>query len=105
MANREGKTRESRTRKGPQWEDIAERAYDRLSWYATRFMIIGSIGVVIGFVAIVYAILSMVLFGSQLQDFNVFLGSFVGLGAIVASLVLIFWGFFWRRKVDQRTIF
>ena len=86
MPEHGGKSRETKTRKGIQWEDIAEKAYERLSWYATRFMIIATVGVVIGVIALVYAALMMFLFGAELQDLNVFLGAFVGIGSIAINL-------------------
>ncbi|MEM2984959.1 MAG: hypothetical protein QXL24_07025, partial [Candidatus Jordarchaeaceae archaeon] len=42
---------------------------------------------------------------SGLQETSVFLGVFIGIGAIVASLVLLAWGIFWRKIVDARSIF
>ncbi|MFW9920738.1 MAG: hypothetical protein ACFFED_14130 [Candidatus Thorarchaeota archaeon] len=100
-----GKKREPKPRKGPTFEEIEERAYDRISWYATRFMITATIGVVIGVIGMVYAVLMLVVFGAALQDLNVFVGAFIGVGAIVASLVLLAWGFFWRKKADLKSIF
>ncbi|GEM_PF-2523000 len=116
----------------PRWEDIAERVYGRLNWYATRFIIFSVIGMVIGVTGLVYGILAyyflvnplttlnpvtVVLYyqinpllistlkPSGLQETSVFLGVFIGIGAIVASLVLLVWGIFWRKIVDKRSIF
>jgi hypothetical protein len=99
----------------PKWETITEQVYSRINWYATRFIIFSVVGIVVGFIALVYAILAMYFLDplqlilslnfSPLQDISVFLGVFIGVGAIAASLVLLAWGFFWRRKVDNRSIF
>ena len=87
------------------WEKISNNVYGRIEWYATRFMLIGTIGVVIGFIGIVYAILNFIFLGSAIQDLNVILGVFIGVGALVASFVLLGWGIFWRKKAEERTIF
>ena len=87
------------------WEQISNYVYGRIEWYATRFMLIGTVGVVIGFIGIVYALLNFIFFGSVIQDLNVILGMFIGLGALVASFVLLGWGIFWRKKAEERTIF
>jgi hypothetical protein len=87
------------------WEHISNNVYGKIEWYATRFMLIGTIGVVIGFIGIVYALLNFVFFGSVIQDLNVILGVFIGLGALVASFVLLGWGIFWRKKAEEKTIF
>lgn len=87
------------------WEGITQRVYDRIEWYATRFIIISTVGVVIGFIALVYGGIAYVFTPATLQDASVFLAVFVGAGAIVASLILLAWGLFWRKKVEMRNIF
>ncbi|MBE0525929.1 MAG: hypothetical protein IH631_03240 [Candidatus Thorarchaeota archaeon] len=87
------------------WEEISQKVYDRIEWYATRFIIISTIGVVIGFIAIVYGGIAYVFTPATLQDASVFLAVFVGVGAIVASIILLVWGMFWRKKVENRGIF
>lgn len=105
MSHKEPKKKVSKKRKKITWTSIADQAYDRISWYASRFLIFSSVGIVIGFIALVYGILNMIFFAAQLQDLNVILGVFLGVGSIVASLVLLFWGLFWRRQAEKRTIF
>lgn len=127
-----GKTQRRAKRTIPQWEDIAEQVYGRINWYATRFIILSVIGMVVGVVGIVYGVLAyyflvnplttinpvtvtiyyqinpaliLTLKPSGLQEISVFLGVFIGIGSIVASLVLLAWGIFWRKKVDARNIF
>jgi membrane associated rhomboid family serine protease len=117
--NKEKETKERR-RPPPSYEKITDEVYSRLQWYATRFIIISVIGMVIGVAGLIYGILSyyflvdptqIMLTGiftgktSGLQDLSVFLGIFVGIGAIAASLVLLTWGIFWRGKVENRSIF
>jgi hypothetical protein len=87
------------------WEAITQRVYDRIEWYATRFIILSTVGVVIGFIALVYGGIAYVFTPATLQDASVFLAVFVGIGAIVASLILLAWGVFWRRKVEAKNIF
>ncbi|MFW9910099.1 MAG: hypothetical protein ACFFEF_16200 [Candidatus Thorarchaeota archaeon] len=87
------------------WEGVTQKVYDRIEWYATRFIIISTVGVVIGFIALVYGGIFYVFTAATLQDASVFLAVFVGLGAIVASLILLAWGLFWRKKVETHTIF
>jgi len=116
----------------PRWEDIAEQVYSRLNWYATRFIIFSVVGMVVGVAGLVYGVLAYyflvnplttinpvtltiycqtnpllipTLKSSGLQEVSVFLGVFVGVGSIVASLVLLTWGLFWRKKVENRSIF
>ncbi len=99
----------------PKWEDIIEEVYGSIQWYATRFILFSVVGIVVGFIAIVYGILAMyfstpaqsiLTFNySPLQNVSVFLGVFVGVGTIAVSLVLLSWGIFWRKKVDNRSIF
>jgi len=87
------------------WEDVTQKVYDRIEWYATRFIIMSTIGVVIGFIALVYGGIAYVFTPATLQDVSVFLAVFIGIGAIVASLILLAWGVFWRKKVEIRNIF
>ncbi|MEM3465914.1 MAG: hypothetical protein QXW47_06545 [Candidatus Jordarchaeales archaeon] len=116
----------------PRWEDIVEQVYGRIDWYATRFIIFSVVGMVVGVIGIIYGVLAyyflvnplttinpvtvaicyeinpamiFTLKTSGLQEISVFLGVFIGIGSIVASLVLLAWGIFWRRKVDARSIF
>ncbi|RDE10696.1 MAG: hypothetical protein C4K49_12715 [Candidatus Thorarchaeota archaeon] len=89
----------------PTWEQITQNVYDRIEWYATRFIVISTVGVVIGFIALVYGALAVVYFEQNLQVASVFLAAFVGIGALVASAVLLVWGVFWRKKVETRSIF
>ncbi len=63
------------------------------------------VGVVIGFIGLIYAGLMIIAFGIPLGNISVFLGVFIGLGALVVSMILLGWGSFWRRKVDNRNIF
>lgn len=118
----ESKEKESKKEKRPvpSYEKITEDVYAVLQWYATRFIIISVIGMVVGVAGLIYGILAyyflvdptqIILMGvftgktSGLQDVSVFLGIFIGIGAIAASLVLLAWGIFWRNKVENRTIF
>jgi hypothetical protein len=87
------------------WEGVTQKVYDRIEWYATRFIIISTVGVVIGFIALVYGGIAYVFTDATLQDATVFLAAFVGIGAIVASIILLVWGVFWRRKVETKSIF
>lgn len=87
------------------WEDVTGKVYDRIEWYATRFIIISTVGVVIGFIALVYGGIAYVFTPASLQDASVFLAVFIGVGAIVASIILLAWGVFWRKKVETRSIF
>jgi hypothetical protein len=105
MSHKEQRKKPAKKRKRVTWDTIAERAYSRIEWYASRFLIFSSVGIVIGFIALVYAILNMFFFGSQIQDLNVILGVFLGIGSIVASIVLLVWGIFWRRQVEKRQLF
>jgi len=87
------------------WEGVTQKVYDRIEWYATRFIIISTVGVVIGFIALVYGGIAYVFTPATLQDASVFLAVFVGVGAIVASIILLSWGVFWRKKVETHSIF
>jgi hypothetical protein len=42
--------------------------------------------------------------GGQIVQISVFLGLFIGFGALVASIVLLLWGVFWRRRVENKKI-
>ena len=105
MSHKEPKKKASKKPKRVTWDSIADRAYERIAWYASRFLIFSSVGIVIGFIALVYGVLNMFFFSAQLQDLNVVLGVFIGIGSIVASIVLLAWGFFWRNQAEKRTIF
>ncbi|MDH4213864.1 MAG: hypothetical protein OEV85_08080 [Candidatus Thorarchaeota archaeon] len=87
------------------WEGVTQKVYDRIEWYATRFIIISTVGVVIGFIALVYGGIAFVFTAASLQDVSVFLAVFIGVGAIVASIILLAWGVFWRKKVETQSIF
>ncbi|MFX0163150.1 MAG: hypothetical protein ACFE68_07485 [Candidatus Hodarchaeota archaeon] len=89
----------------PSWEEIIDRVYAQIEWYATRFIIIAVLGVVVGFIALIYGILNIYFLEGDVEDISVFLGIFIGVGALVASIVLLVWGRFWRKKVEERTIF
>jgi hypothetical protein len=99
------KTQKIKKPKTVSWEGVTERVYNRIEWYATRFIIMSTVGVVIGFIALVYGGMAYVFTSATLQDATVFLAVFVGVGAIVASIILLAWGVFWRRKVEDRSIF
>jgi hypothetical protein len=91
--------------KSVNWENITQKVYDRIEWYATRFIIVSTVGVVVGFIALVYGGIAYVFTPATLQDASVFLAVFVGVGAIVASIILLAWGVFWRKKVETKSIF
>lgn len=99
------KTQKIKKPKMVTWEGVTKKVYDRIEWYATRFIIISTLGVVIGFIALVYGGIAYVFIGATLQETSVFLAVFVGVGAIVASVILLAWGVFWRKKVENRSIF
>lgn len=111
---REVKERVKRAVK-PSYKDIIEEVYTTINWYATRFILFSIVGMVVGFIALVYGILAMYFINplelflklnvSALQDISVFLGVFIGFGSIVVSIILLAWGLFWRKKVDNRSIF
>jgi predicted signal transduction protein with EAL and GGDEF domain len=88
----------------PTYDQIEDNVYDRIETYATRFIIISLVGVVIGVIGIVYGVLNVFFLGTTFQDIFVALGVFIGVGAIVASIVLLVWGLFWRRKVENKSI-
>jgi hypothetical protein len=102
---RQEKPQKIRKPKTVSWEGVTQRVYNRIEWYATRFIIISTVGVVIGFIALVYGGIAYVFTSATLQDATVFLAVFVGVGAIVASIILLAWGVFWRKKVETRSIF
>ncbi|MEX2720421.1 MAG: hypothetical protein Q6362_003250 [Candidatus Wukongarchaeota archaeon] len=89
----------------PTWEEIIDQVYSQIEWYATRFIIISVLGVVVGFIGLLYGILNIYFSEGDVEDASVFLGIFIGVGALVASFVLLGWGRFWRKKVEDRTIF
>lgn len=121
LREKQYKEREPKERRSkPSYEKITDEVYSSLQWYATRFIIISVIGMVIGVAGLIYGILSyyflvdptqIMLTGiftgktSGLQELSVFLGIFIGIGAIAASLVLLAWGIFWRGKVENRSVF
>jgi hypothetical protein len=93
-------------------DKVVEHVYSRLDWYATRFIYVSIVGVVVGVIAIVYAVLTYfstssfsLSLTSAWQNIFVFLGIFIGIGALAASAVLLVWGMFWRRRVENRRIF
>lgn len=83
------------------WDEISGELYRRIEWYASKFITTSVVGVVIGVIGIIYGIVSLVL---NIGALSVFLGMFVGLGALVASIVLLLWGVFWRRRVENKKI-
>ena len=85
------------------WEEVNTNLYQRIEWYASKFITISVWGVVIGVIGVVYGALSLVL-GSSMSAVSVFLGFFVGFGALIASIVLLLWGVFWRRRVENKKI-
>ncbi|NHJ15262.1 MAG: hypothetical protein EAX95_16395, partial [Candidatus Thorarchaeota archaeon] len=103
--HKEGKTPKPKKEKTVTWDGVTQKVYDRIEWYATRFIIISTIGVVVGFIALVYGGIFYVFTPATLQDASVFLAVFAGVGAIVASLILLIWGVFWRKKVENHNIF
>jgi hypothetical protein len=102
---KEKKSKQKVKKPKPSWDEVAEHVYERIYWYATRFIIISVIGVVIGVIGVVYAGLMVIALGLPLGNVSVFLGVFIGVGALVVSVILLGWGSFWRRKVDNRSIF
>jgi ABC-type uncharacterized transport system permease subunit len=83
------------------WDEISDELYRRIEWYASKFITTSVVGVVIGVIGIIYGVVSLVL---VIGPLSVFLGMFVGLGALVASIVLLLWGVFWRRRVESKRI-
>ena len=109
MRSEEGRQKEKKDRAKPKkplptWEEVEDRVYERIEYYATRFIIMSVIGVVIGVIGLVYGILNVVFLGTTFQDIFVALSVFIGVGAIVISVVLLAWGMFWRAKVENKTI-
>ena len=109
MVNEESKSKEKQDKikvkkPVPTWDQIQDKVYDSIEFYATRFIIISVIGVVIGMIGLIYGILNIVFLGTTFTDIFVALSVFIGVGAIVISLVLLIWGIFWRGKVEKRTI-
>jgi hypothetical protein len=102
---KETKTKQKVKKPRPTYEQVTEHVYERIYWYATRFIITSVVGVVVGVIGLVYAGLMIIAFTLPLQDISVFLGVFIGVGALVVSLILLGWGSFWRRKVENRSIF
>jgi hypothetical protein len=87
------------------WETLRDHVYARIDFYATRFILISVIGIVVGFIALVYAIIDIAFLSGTLHDITFVLGVMIGVGAIVASLILLVWGMFWRRQVDREKLF
>ena len=87
------------------WEEVEAHVYDRIYLFATRFIIFSVIGVVFGFISTIYGVLSFIFLGLPLQEITTFIALFIGVGAIAASFILLAWGLFWRKKVENRTIF
>lgn len=87
------------------WDEIESHVYERIYLYATRFIIFSVVGVVFGFISTIYGLLSFIFLGLPLQEITTFIALFIGVGAIAASLILLSWGLFWRKKVENRTIF
>ena len=87
------------------WEEVEAHVYERIYLFATRFIIFSVIGVVFGFISTIYGVLSFIFLGLPLQEITTFIALFIGVGAIAASFILLAWGLFWRRKVENRTIF
>ncbi len=85
------------------WDEVSTNLYQRIEWYASKFITVSVMGVVIGVIGVVYGLVSLVL-GSAISAISVFLGFFVGFGALVASIVLLLWGVFWRRRVENKKI-
>ena len=109
MVNEEIKVKEKKEKPKkekplPSWQDIEDKVYNRIEFYATRFIIMSVIGVVIGVIGLVYGILNVIFLGTTFQDIFVALSVFIGVGAIVISIVLLVWGIFWRNKVEHRSI-
>jgi len=102
---KEKKPKKSAKKHTPTWDEVAQHVYERIYWYATRFIIFSVVGVVIGVIGLVYSALMIIALGIPLGEISVFLGVFIGAGALVVSVILLGWGSFWRKKVDNRSIF
>ena len=102
---KESKPKQKVKKPTPTWEQVTNHVYERIYWYATRFIITSVVGVVVGVIGLVYAGLMTLALGFSLEDISVFLGVFIGMGALVVSLILLGWGGFWRKKVENRSIF
>ena len=102
---KEKKPKKSAKKPTPTWDEVAQHVYERIYWYATRFIIFSVVGVVIGVIGLVYSALMIIALGIPLGEISVFLGVFIGAGALVVSVILLGWGSFWRKKVDNRSIF
>jgi len=87
------------------WPTVRDRIYARIDFYATRFITIAIVGMVVGFIAIVYSIIDLLFLTGNLLDITVVIGVLIGAGAIVASLILLVWGMFWRGQVDKEKLF
>ena len=87
------------------WDEVETHVYERIYLFATRFIIFSVIGVVFGFISTIYGLLSFIFLGLPLQEITTFVALFIGVGAMAASMILLAWGLFWRKKVENRTIF
>ncbi|MFX1563217.1 MAG: hypothetical protein ACFFDP_07910 [Promethearchaeota archaeon] len=102
---KETKSKQKVKKPRPTWEEVTEHVYERILWYSTRFILTSIVGVVVGVIGLVYAGLMIIALGVPLGNISVFLGVFIGVGALVVSLILLAWGGFWRKKVENRSIF
>jgi uncharacterized membrane protein (DUF485 family) len=87
------------------WSAVRDHVYAQINFYATRFITIAVVGIVVGFIAIVYSAIALLFLSGRVTDITVALGVLIGVGAIVASLILLAWGTFWRRQVDKEKLF
>lgn len=98
------------------YEELTDQVYNRIDWFAKRFITISVVGIIVGFEALIYGIFAYyslanpitAILGFQmppLQDLSVFLGIQIGFVSLVLSLVLIILGIFWKIQVKKRTIF
>lgn len=85
------------------WEEVSTNLYQRIEWYASKFITYSVYGVVVGVIGVVYGFVSLAL-GSAASQISTFLGLFIGFGALVASIILLLWGVFWRRRVENQKI-
>ncbi|MFB0562003.1 MAG: hypothetical protein ACETWM_12440 [Candidatus Lokiarchaeia archaeon] len=69
---------------------------------ASRYVIISVVAVAIGAVAVVYAVLAYLVYGSYAVSFAIFGGFFIGLAFIVIGVFLTFWGLYWMRSEGKR---
>jgi hypothetical protein len=69
---------------------------------ASRYVIISVVAVAIGAVAVVYAVLAYLVYGSYAVSFAIIGGFFIGLAFIVIGVFLTFWGIYWMRSEGKR---